>query len=330
MGASTTTFPAQWPGASPGAGMYESFYMRAASPDEEVGVWIRYTVQKAPDRPPKASIWFTMFDNRNGSPVARKTTVERIGLASPHDRWISIGSSSMGPDRIVGEAGDARWSLRVTDAVPGLHHLERDWLYRTGIPKTKPESPAPFARFGGEIEVGDRKYTLDRWPGMLGHNWGSEHAWTWVWLSGAGFEEDPDAWIDLAMGRVKIGGRVTPWVVNGAIAVDGERHRVGGMLRRGAQIVALPGKTMMSLPAAGGSRIELEARAPIGASVAWHYGSPDGHIHDVLNCSLAPLEIKFTDGDGSRTLTTNHGGTYELGLPERQDGLKPVPHPDQW
>jgi len=330
MGADSTTFPAQWPNASPGSGMYESFYMRAASPDDEVAVWIRYTVQKAPGRPHKASIWFTMFDTSNGSPVAHKATVERIGLAAPHDRWISIGSSSMGPDNIVGEAGNARWSIRVTDAESGLHHLERNWLYRTAIPKTKPESPAPFARFEGHIEVGDRKYTLDSWPGMLGHNWGTEHAWTWVWISGAGFDQDPDAWVDLAMGRVKIAGRVTPWVVNGAISIDGERHRIGGMMRRGSEVVALPGKAMMSLRGEGKTKIELEAKAPREASVVWQYGSPDGHIHDVINCSLAKLEIGFSNGDGARTLSTGHGGTYELGLPDRQDWIKPQSIPDEW
>ncbi|MGB0120683.1 MAG: hypothetical protein WBP55_07010 [Solirubrobacterales bacterium] len=331
MGANRIAFPPQWPDASPGAGMYESYYMRAVSPDEEVGVWIRYTVQKAPGRPHRASIWFTMFDNSKGSPIARKTSVARIGLASPHDQWISIGSSSIGAGRLVGEAGDARWSIRVTEAEPGLQHLGHKWLYRTTLPRTKPESPVPFARFEGQIEIGDRRYTLDRWPGMLGHNWGSEHAWTWVWLSGAGFEEDPDAWVDLVLGRVKVGGRLTPWVANGAISIDGERHRLGGMLRRGAEVVALPGKTMMSLPGEGKVKVELEARAPRNSSVAWQYGSPDGHIHDVINCSIAPMEISFSDGHSPpRTLSTGHGGTYELGLPDRQDWVKLVPIPDKW
>jgi hypothetical protein len=36
-------------------GMYESFYLRAVSPTEPVGIWIRHTVLKAPGRRPQAA-----------------------------------------------------------------------------------------------------------------------------------------------------------------------------------------------------------------------------------------------------------------------------------
>ena len=37
---------AVFPTVRPAAGMYESFYLRAVSPEEPVAVWIRYTVHK--------------------------------------------------------------------------------------------------------------------------------------------------------------------------------------------------------------------------------------------------------------------------------------------
>ena len=46
---------------------------------------------------------------------------------------------------------------------------------------------------------------------------------------------------------------------------------------------------------------------------------------------MAELKVDFTDGSGKpRTLTTDHGGTYELGLPDRQDWLEVEPYPDLW
>lgn len=325
------TFEAQWPAFRQQAGRYESFYMRAASPDDGNGVWIRYTVQKAADRPPKASVWFTMFDHARGRPVARKSTFDETGLACPAGGWISIGESSLTPHGIEGSAGDARWSLSFTDAEPALHHLSKDWIYRARLPKTKPESPVPFARFSGEVECDGRTYVLDGWPGMVGHNWGAEHAWTWIWLSGAGFAEDPSAWIDLALGRVKIAGRLTPWVANGAVSLGGRRHRLGGLLRRGVKVEAAPGRAKMRLPGSEGCSVEVTVEAPRESTVAWNYGSPGGHVHDVLNCSIAKLEATVSVmGEADSLLSTAHGGTYELGLPEPQSWVKPEPMPDEW
>lgn len=311
--------------------MYESYYLRAAHPEDPVAVWIRYTVQKPRGRDPKASLWFTLFDQSAGRPFAEKLTVDQGQLSEPEKGWIRIADSTFGPDRIEGSSGEASWSLGVSEAARSLQHLSPPWLYRAPLPKTKPESPVPFARLSGELTVGDRSYVLERWPGMLGHNWGAEHAWTWVWLSGAGFEEDPEAWIDVVMGRVKVAGRITPWVANGAISIGGERHRLGGMLRRGISANPEPGRARLTLPGKGGVEAVIEAKARQEITAAWNYCGPDGHLHDVLNCSMAELEVIFSPGSGAaRSLTTNHGGTYELGLPERQDWLEVEPYSDIW
>ena len=52
---------------------------------------------------------------------------------------------------------------------------------------------------GGELD-GER-IELSGWPGMVGHNWGAEHAERWVGLPGAGFAEAPRAWLAGATGR---------------------------------------------------------------------------------------------------------------------------------
>ena len=82
------------------------------------------------------------------------------------------------------------------------------WLYRTPLPRTKLTSPAPAARFDGALELsGQNAIELRGWPGMIGHNWGSEHAERWIWLHGVCFQEEPRAWLDVALGRLKVAGR---------------------------------------------------------------------------------------------------------------------------
>ncbi|HWY90824.1 MAG TPA: hypothetical protein VNY31_09160, partial [Solirubrobacteraceae bacterium] len=95
--ASTPVFPS----ARLGAGMYESFYLRAVSPDEPVGAWIRYTVHKRPGQAPKGSLWCTVFDASRGAPFMQKHTSSE--LAVPPGGWISIGpDSTLGPQLAEG------------------------------------------------------------------------------------------------------------------------------------------------------------------------------------------------------------------------------------
>lgn len=321
---------ARWPSAGLSDGMYESFYLRAVSPDEPVSTWIRFTVQKAAGRQPKASIWFTVFDEAGDRPMARKFTEVPAGPAAGSNGWIQIADSVIGPRHTDGSFADTSWSIDLTGSEETLRHLPREWMYRAPVPKTKPESPVPFARFSGSFECGGRTWKMDGWPGMLGHNWGSEHAWTWIWLHGTGFEGDPDAWIDVALGRVKVAGRLLPWVANGAVSAGGERHRLGGLPRRGVRVDARPGTARLHLPGPSGSFADIALEAPKSSTVAWTYASPDGHRHDVLNCSVARIEVNLKTNGRERQLVSEHGGTYELGLPERQDWVELEPIDDEW
>ena len=98
-----------------------------------------------------------------------------------------------GPRHADGSCGEARWSLRFRSDEPELRHLSPAWLYRAPLPRTKLTSPAPAASFDGVLELTGRgAIDCDGWPGMVGHNWGSEHAERWIWLHGLAFAEEPE------------------------------------------------------------------------------------------------------------------------------------------
>ncbi len=325
---------AVFPDAPPRAGMYESFYLRAVAPDRPLGVWIRYTVHKRarpPGRgsspPPRGSVWCTVFDGARRRPFQHKlTTVE---LSVPPGGWIAVGDSLLGPGRAEGTCGDARWALRFASREPELRHLPRDFLYRAPLPRTKLTSPAPAARFEGTMVLAERTIELDGWRGMVGHNWGAEHAERWIWLHGLGFAEDPEAWLDVALGRVRVAGRLTPWVANGALHLDGARHRLGGLGARGLLVAERPEHCLLSLPGAGGLVVEAHTHAPHEALAGWRYADPDGAGHDVSNCSIAALTLTVRQpGRPARTLRTAYGAAYELGMRERDHGVPLAPFPD--
>jgi hypothetical protein len=359
-----------FPQVAIGKGMYESFYLRAVAPDRPVGAWIRYTVHKRPGQAPSGSLWCTVFDAERGAPFMYKHTTDDLSV--PAAGWIAIGTDSsrgaiaqggsdgattsdvgasgdapsgdsasddggrLGPSAAEGVCGPARWSLRISDAEPELRHLKQPWLYRAPLPRTKLTSPAPAASFDGTIELPDRTLELHGWRGMVGHNWGAEHAERWIWLHGIDFAEDRTAWLDVALGRVLIAGRLTPWMASGAISLDGHRLRLGGLGARGVQVAESPARCSLTIPGEDGLLVQAHVDNPPGAAAGWRYADPAAHgpqgrvgEHDVVNCSVAALSLNVRPrGGAATTLHTTHGAAYELGMRERDHGVPLAPFGD--
>jgi hypothetical protein len=304
-----------FPTAASRAGMYESFYLRAVAPDEPVGVWLRYTAHKRPGAEPKGSVWCTAFDARKGRPWMHKLTSAE--LSAPADGWIAVDGSKLGAGYAEGECGGASWSLRIESDEPQLRHLPAAWMYRARLPRTKLTSPAPDARVNGAIELPDgRTLRLERWRGMVGHNWGAEHAERWIWLHGVGFAQEPRAWLDVALGRIKVAGAVTPWIANGAISLGGRRWRVGGLGRRGLRVQESAESCQLRMPGAHGLSVDASITVPPGSGAGWLYADPRGGEHEALNCSVAAIEldVRLPGERAPRQLSTTHGGAYELGV----------------
>ncbi len=285
-------------------GHYESYYLRAADPQGGRSAWIRHTVFKRPGGPPTGALWCTLFE------AGKEPRAVKQSLPDPRPGdWLAIGDSHFGPAGASGRAEalgrSASWDLTFGPSSAPLRHLPAR-LYEAPLPRTKLESPLPDTTISGRVE----DWELDGWPGMVGHNWGAEHAERWIWLHGV-FEEG--AWLDLALGRVKVGPALTPWIANGALSIDGERRRVRGLAR--VQESAHGGTVR-----AGGLRIEVAAPQV----VSWIYADPAGGEHRSTNGSIARLELAV----GGRTLRTEYGGAWELGTREAPPGVEAQPYPD--
>ena len=79
-----------------------------------------------------------------------------------------------------------------------------------------------------------------------------------------------------------------------------------------------------------GLTLEAHVSVPSGTAAGWRYADPDGGGHDVVNCSVAAveLEIRLPGEAAARTLSSAHGGAYELGMRERDHGVPIAPFPD--
>ena len=324
---------ARFPNLAAKAGHYESFYIKACRPGGGRGIWIRHTVHKRPGAEPNASIWFVFFDREAGAPRATKVTVPAAGLSVPDGGWIRVDGAEIGPGRAEGsvatDAVQASWSFTFTTEADPCKYLPADWLYRAPLPKTKFVAPVPLAHFEGRLEIDGEQVDVAAWPGMIGHNWGTEHAERWVWLEGTGFADAPGTYFDAGAARVKLGSRTSPWIPSGMLMLEGEPHRLGGLgAIRSAAIEEEPAVCSFVLP---GKDVVVRGRvsAPEKDFVGWVYADPKGPEHNTVNCSVADLELTVErPGLPPRQLALPGGGAYELGMRETDHGIPIQPFLD--
>ena len=191
-------------------------------------------------------------------------------------------------------------------------------------------SPHPYATFSGGVEIAGETIELDGWPGMVGHNWGAEHAERWTWIQASDLGGKPGDYLDIAAGRIKIGPMTTPWIANGRLVLDGDRvharrHRQGLRNRgRGGSpdgcTFTFPGKNV---------NVKGKVSAPLKDFVAWVYADPAGPEHNALNCSIADIELKVERPDRKHARVEVAGAAvYELGTRDTDHGVPLQPFSD--
>lgn len=312
--------PVRFPTVPLAAGHYESVYLKAAEPGGRRALWIRHTVLKRPGQPPRGSVWLTLFDadRADGSPPFTVKVTGPPGEVAGNDGDLmrtAVGAISPGRTtaELAADGRSAQWFLAIRGEAPPFPYLPSPRLYRAPLPRTKAVSARPAVTLHGTLMAGGREVDVDGWPGMVGHNWGSEHAERWIWLHGGG--------LDAILGRVKVGPVLTPWIANGFFELDGVRQRIGGV-GRPARVEESPERCRFAIGGAG-LGLEGEVVAPRDQLIAWVYGDPSGGEHHSIHSSLAHIRVTA----GGRTVEAD-GATYELGVREHDHGVPLAPFGD--
>ncbi|MCU7728517.1 hypothetical protein ODJ79_32805 [Actinoplanes sp. KI2] len=273
-----------------------------------------------------------MFDGDAPAPIAAKATFPHEAVEAPPGGYIRVGEASLAPGAargaIVVPDVVVRWELTYAGRAEVFRHLPYDFLYRAPLPRTKLLSPYPDARLSGSVTVNDDTFVLDEWPGMIGHNWGTEHAERWIWLHANDFR-GADGYFDAGLGRIKLGPLTTPWIGNAMVRLDGVSHRLGGLERIRSTVVK-ESSTACKFELRG---VDVRVRGRVSAEarnfVGWVYADPVGPEHNTVNCSIADLELTVErKGEPPRTLACRGAAAYELGMRETDHGIALQPFPD--
>ncbi len=317
---------ARFPHAEQQDGLYESYFLKAHHPERPQAFWMRHTIHKRPGHEPIGSVWLTLFDADAVEPVrARKENfgAERVapdGLVWIGESWLRPGHASGGVDGVA-------WDFAFATTEDEQRHLPAGWMYTAAVPRTKSLTPFPAAKLDGRL--GD--WDVTGWTGVVSHNWGTEHAERWIYLHCCHFAgHDEHTWLELVTGRIKLGPVTTPWVANGALQIDGERHRLGGPQRARATKVDEHATSARFVLTGDGVRVEGELAAPKERFVAWRYASPDMDERHSIHCSITDLRLHVRRaGREDVELIAPAAATYELGMrPNDEHGIPLQPYED--
>lgn len=315
---------AYWQGARyrPGQprGHYESWFLRANHPTRDEAFWIRYTIFSPRGCPQKAvgELWAIHWNGASKQIRAAKSVVPIADCQfRPTGLDVTIGSATLVPGRLVGEASAAhtlRWDLVYRGGGEPMVFLPSR-LYEAPLPKAKSVSPRPHVVFGGTLEVDGERIEVDDWVGSENHNWGSQHTDTYAWGQVVGFDNAPDAFLECATARLKFGPFWTPPLTIVVLRVDGHDYHLNSLL----QSVKAQGNwkwfdwNFDSTDRARGLRISGRMHAPREAFVGLTYHNPPGGSHTCLNSKIAACEVKLERaGQPARLLTTRHRAAFEI------------------
>jgi hypothetical protein len=305
-------------------GGYESFYLRANHPSRPLALWLRYTIfapSSGPD-PAIGELWAVVFDGETGQHSSTKVEVPLAEcLFSSTSFDVRVGDGRLREGEATGRAGDISWDLRYDGAEPPLYLLPRR-LYRGGFPKAKSLVSRPLVRFTGHVDVADRRLAVDGWLGSQNHNWGSRHTDRYAFGQVAGFDNAPDAFLEVATARSRIGPLWTPNLTFVVLRHRGREYALTSLrqsLRAGATLA--PRRwTFASADRSADIRGGIEAEPD--AFVVLEYRNPPGGIKYCLNTKLARCELTVIDREsGTRdVLTSDHGALFEV-LDDRRPAL---------
>ena len=294
--------------------MYESYFLRGNHPTEPHAFWIRYTIYhgRNGESAPEAELWLALFHEGRAVAGGHKT------FPLSQSTWASEGLDVRISETVFLKPAIAKGALELDGKT---FHWDLTWegaeapmlmlseaLYRGGFPKAKAVVPAPMVRFSGQIKSDDLQWNLEDWLGSQNHNWGSRHTDAYAWGQVMGFDNHPEASLECATARLRLGGVLwTPPLSVACVRVDGEEYRFDSLVRAMRSSGEFsPGDWSCSL-SNGRERLEIKMKCSPESIVSLPYRNPPGGLKTCLNTKVAHAEaiLRLADGEEIRLHTQN-------------------------
>jgi hypothetical protein len=172
--------------------------------------------------------------------------------------------------------------------------------------------------------VNDRVIDIEDWQGSQNHNWGSRHTDEYAWGQVAGFDQDPQAFLECSTARVRVGPLYSPRLTLMVLRAFGEEHIMNAMptaLRARGKYANFDWRFSTR---SNDTHIEGRIHAAPDAFVGLRYDNPPGGHKICLNTKVAAAEVSITRaGLPPLLLTTANRAAFEV-LSDQGDVRVPV------
>jgi hypothetical protein len=243
---------------------------------------------------------------------------------------VAVADARLEPGKLQGAATSGghtiAWDLSFAGESPPLFLLPLN-LYETRLPKAKSLVALPLARFAGSLAVDGAVIDVSGWVGSQNHNWGAQHTDRYAWGQVAGFDNDPDSFLEVATARLKIGPVWTPSLTPIVLRHHGEEFALNALLQTIRVRASFDYFTWHFHSRTDAISLEGTISAPREAFVGLRYSNPPGGIKQCLNTKLAACELIVIRPRtrGARTkdiLTTRHRAAFEILTDDHTHGIE--------
>ncbi|MFN8237600.1 MAG: hypothetical protein U0T77_05470 [Chitinophagales bacterium] len=313
------------------SGHYESYFLRANHPTEKKAFWIRYTIFSPKDHPEKAlaELWGIWFDGYTGEHVAVKSEQPLSPNAYSNNNFHidfkdATLNNRLAEGNIKSAKGEISWSLQYESEASPVFLFPLS-SYDTPLPKAKSLVSLPMARFNGTYTVNGESKAISNWVGSQNHNWGEKHTDYYAWGQVAGFDNAPDAFLEVGSGKLKIFGDVfTPFLTPVVLRHEGKEYAFnswGTIVKAKAELNYYEWHFSSENNAA---KITGVLKAHADDFVGLTYYNPPGGNKFCLNTKIASCEIDLMEKSRiglSYHLKTNHRAAFEILTDDPNHGI---------
>ena len=229
------------------------------------------------------------------------------------------------------------WDLALASRGGPLVHFPKAWMYERPFPSSKLVSPMPDLRVSGDVVVNGAKWTLDAWPGLLGHNWGRRHANLYGWghcnvwergddASGGDRGDVEDLVFEGVSARVRLGrgklGVLAPTTTLLCVRHRGVRYDVNAVADLARNRGEITPRRWSFRGANALCRVDGEMWAETDDFVGLHYANPDGQMTYCLNTKIAHARIELTMRGRPPMVVRSRAAALEIGTRDPSHGVR--------
>jgi hypothetical protein len=295
---------------------YESRYIRANDPTRPQALWLRETLLLPRTGPSSADVWVMVFDPDGGGNRALKVRHAVDAADFRADPWCArIGTTTLDDHsawgKLSAENRTASWDLRIAYQSREPVKLLTERGYAGRFPSAKTLVRAPLARFDGHVSVDDGGLTVDGWGGSVNHNWGRRHTPAYAFGQVCGFDNAPEATLEIVTARARLGPVTLPPVTLLALRYGGREFAVRSVVAARHTSAGLAPFRWSFGARIGGLTLDGEVTADPGDVIGLTYTDTDGTAKYCYNSAMATCRLQLS-GSTKQELSASRRAMFEI------------------